>query len=505
LKLFRPLALALALALSLALPATAQTTPPSLTDHITALQSDPARNGFETGMMLGLRSLEKLFQVQYRHGLSDGISLGMPRIMGGFQPKMPVQPDTVTNTFTILLADMDEVRDVLATAADAPQPFTLDLSQIWFDLNANNRFDEGEEATKLLGPLILGRRAFRSSANSDAPQPPLPIRFDAADLKWLTAYTHMLSGSGNIALAFDPAPIITEINAAKHALSRLPVKPYFYDQATLESEKAALEVEKTILDAELQRLSAERKAVRTQYNDLRSAARDAKDKAEKERLNDVYRKFNEEVYRPLNSEYSRTSRMRRALRAEIKSIDAKTPPKDLNDRLRAMQGNQMATVRPFVDAIYTLLKSLEQTPDAARIQAARDHYLTMITTNRQFWLAVEQETDDENEWLPNARQTAPFGLEIDPKAAQTWMMVLGDAEAVLQGNLLIPHPLMPEGTGIDLAAYIENPSNLDVAGWIQGTAAMPYLAQGPRISAQYWHAFTRVSGGRAGLFAFYFN
>ncbi len=502
-KLFRPLASVIAFSLSLALPATAQTAPPSLTDRITALQSDPAGNGFEAGMIMGLRSLEKLFQVQYRHGLTNGLSLGMPRITGASQPKMPLQPETVTDTFTTLLADMDEVRDVLATAADAPQPFTLDLSQIWFDLNANNTFDKGEEATKLLGPLILGRRSFRNANKSDTP--PLPIRFDEADLKWLTAYTHMLSGSGNIVLAFDPAPVITEMNAAKHTLSRLPVKPYFHDQATLESEKAALAVEKNTIDAEMKRLSAEQKAVRTQYNDLRKAARDAADKAEKERLTEAYKQFNEDVVRPINSEYSRASRARRALRAEIESIDAKMPPKDLNDRLQAMQGNSMNRARPFVDAIYTLIKSLEQTPDAARIQAARDHYLTMITTNRQFWLAVEQETDDDNEWLPNARQTAPFGLEIDPRAAQTWMQLLGDAESVLQGNLLVPHPLMPVGTGIDLAAYIENPTDLDLVGWIQGTAAMPYMAQGPRITAQYWHAFTRVSGGRAGLFAFYFN
>ena len=66
-------------------------------------------------------------------------------------------------------------------------------------------------------------------------------------------------------------------------------------------------------------------------------------------------------------------------------------------------------------------------------------------------------------------------------------------------------PSSPRPPTSDLAAYIDNPAPLDLAGWVQGVSAYPYTARGPRITQQYWQQFTRITGGRAALFAFYFN
>jgi len=514
---FRPIA-ALVLAASLAVPAAAQNTPPSLSQRIIAMRADPDRNGFEMGMLLGLRALEKIAQVQWQHGGTDIAMIGMPRIGGrnyarNYAPE-PLSAETVTNALTTLDADMEEARAVLQSAL--PVPFEMELNTIWLDINSDGQMQEEEQIAKALGPLIVGRNFGRNKADPNG----LPnVRFDEADHKWLLAYTHMLSGGANFGLAFDPAPVIAHMRGAMPDLATLPSKPYPWTREELEAEIAVLEAQRSEIEAQQKNLRSKIDPLKKEQRALfdKSRAKDITPEQRKQFQQEA-REFREKYLNTLNDETRALSHTSRSLSNEIRAIKGKMPPepvalneeKSLRDqlleqRLRGQSPNRMDTARPIVDSIYILLKSLEQSPDAARLQAAKGHWLRMIAINRQFWLEVEKETDDNAEWIPNANQTPALDLQIDPGASAAWMRVLRDAEAVLQGDLLIPHPLLPEGTGIDLASYIENPAPLDLLGWIQGVSAYPYMAKGPRITAQYWRAFGRMTGGRAGLFAFYFN
>ena len=95
--------------------------------------------------------------------------------------------------------------------------------------------------------------------------------------------------------------------------------------------------------------------------------------------------------------------------------------------------------------------------------------------------------------------------DLTAKLAESWQAVLGDVEAVLDGRLLLAHPLVGQGVGINLRTWLDNPSALDPIGWIHGHDALPYLARGPLFGRENWLEFQRLSGGRGFAFGFYLN
>lgn len=160
---------------------------------------------------------------------------------------------------------------------------------------------------------------------------------------------------------------------------------------------------------------------------------------------------------------------------------------------------------PGLDALWVILTALDQQPDAARLTAARDHFLSMIAENRSFWTAVETETDDAAEWLPNARQTSALGLTLPPETGTTWRAVLADGEALLQGEKLIPYWRLGEGAGVNLGRMFTEPAPIDIKDWIQGAGALPYLEQGEVVSAENWRSFEAMMGGDAMLMSVWLN
>jgi len=164
-----------------------------------------------------------------------------------------------------------------------------------------------------------------------------------------------------------------------------------------------------------------------------------------------------------------------------------------------------AETRALADPIATLLLSLRQQPDPARIQAVRQHFLAMVRQNRVVWSRVATETDNEAEWIPNATQVQALGLPVPPDTGPHWLAVLGDAEALLEGRLLIPHWRLRSGAGINLRRLMEAPIPIDLIGWAHGVDLLPYAEEGPRISDQSWRDFVRITGGNAALFAVFLN
>jgi len=160
---------------------------------------------------------------------------------------------------------------------------------------------------------------------------------------------------------------------------------------------------------------------------------------------------------------------------------------------------------PGLDAIWTILTALDQQPDAARLTAARDHFLSMVADNRSFWAAVAAETDNDAEWLPNDGQTSALGLTLPPGTGQTWLAVLADGEALLKGEKLVPYWRTGDGAGLNLGRMFTEPAPIDVKDWIQGTGALPYLEQGETVSAENWSRFESMMGGDAMLMSVWLN
>ncbi len=166
---------------------------------------------------------------------------------------------------------------------------------------------------------------------------------------------------------------------------------------------------------------------------------------------------------------------------------------------------EMFQMTPAVDALWVMLEALEQDPDPARMAAARDHFLAMITENRRFWATVAQETDDDAEWLPKDGQTSAFGIALPPGTGATWLAVLADGEALLTGEKLVPYWRMGEGGGVNLGRMFTEPRPIDVKDWIQGEGALPYLEKGPLVRGESWNSFSAMLGGDAMLFAVWLN
>lgn len=157
------------------------------------------------------------------------------------------------------------------------------------------------------------------------------------------------------------------------------------------------------------------------------------------------------------------------------------------------------------DTVAIVLKTLEQRPDPQVIAEARGHLLQMIALNRVTWERINAETDDDNEWIPSARQTSALGLRVPSETGERWLAVLGDAEALLKGDLLIPHWRLGSQHGINLALLLDDAPPVDLIGWFQGGALLPYAQQGPLITSQNWRLFEFMVRGDGMLFALFLN
>ncbi len=164
-----------------------------------------------------------------------------------------------------------------------------------------------------------------------------------------------------------------------------------------------------------------------------------------------------------------------------------------------------------IDTLATVLLTLRGVPDATRTRAAHQHFRNMITENRAFWTAVEQETDDDREWLPNVSQTSAFGVEVDEDMAQGWQDVLVEIERLLDGETLVPYWRYNNGynaetgVGVNLAKFLQNPGDMDVILWLHGAGAAPYLETGDLAQMQAWDRFTQMTRGDGLMFAVWFN
>jgi len=78
-------------------------------------------------------------------------------------------------------------------------------------------------------------------------------------------------------------------------------------------------------------------------------------------------------------------------------------------------------------------------------------------------------------------------------------------EQVLEGDLLIPHMVLPPGYGINLAKYVEAPVGLDLVGSVQASTLGPFIERGPVVSDFAWSSFRRAMGRNAMGFALLLN
>ena len=159
----------------------------------------------------------------------------------------------------------------------------------------------------------------------------------------------------------------------------------------------------------------------------------------------------------------------------------------------------------WLDMATMFIHAIEGQPDVTRSRQAHAHFTDMIADNQVFWARVAHETDNKREWIPNAAQTSALPLPFPPETAERWSAVLGEIEAILQGDLLIPHWRVGQNAGLNLYELMQNPPEIDIIGIIQGETVLPYVERGQRADGQSIQAFQRLLGGDAAFYALILN
>src|SRR5438876_3023590 len=189
-----------------------------------------------------------------------------------------------------------------------------------------------------------------------------------------------------------------------------------------------------------------------------------------------------------------------------------TPYTFLLEERRAFDEAPLTNVRMFSDVL-SFFHQLTRLPlkEPARTKAALAHFEAGVGQAKELWKFILAETDDDNEWLPNPRQTGVIGVKVTQEMIDVWLETLDEAEQVLQGKKLIPFWRGDEGErGVNLRRVFTEPQTFDLIEWVQGTAAVPYLEKGlltkladPSVGARLNKAF----GGPFNFigFGFWFN
>lgn len=366
------------------------------TARLQSIAGPTADDRFALGGALFLRAIETALQEQYRIGLhADNFGLPVLRMPIASNPDPdPFDPGDVERIFQTLISDMALAHTALgAIPGDQQVSLPVALDDIWFDVDGDGNRSEGEGVVKL-GINMLVPAWQRGDAELPGPAP--TIRFDTADVAWLSAYTSFLAGFGEIVLALHPADAIEKV-----------------------------------LDAT------------AQMNDFRSGA----------------------------------------------------PPVNPYD----------AQFGATVDLFSIIYLTLQQQPLAEHSRAAHGHFLEMIARNRDFWALADAETDNDMEWIPNARQVSALGIEVPADTSTRWQAVLNDAGALLNGELLVPYWRFGPEVGINLQKMFHDPAPVDIVEWIQGIGPLPFAEKGPLVTAENWVLFENMLSGNAMMFMVLLN
>ncbi|WP_157946795.1 hypothetical protein [Thalassobius sp. I31.1] len=399
-----------------------------------------------------LRAIEKAYQTRWRVGYVTN-DLPLPL----FSNELPINPapemiegDTLNNLFETFLADMAKTDALLAQIPEGSDAaFELSLPDIWFDINMNGTRDAEEDFGKIALQNVLSRWQIQEFESQFEDNPDLPnplqatIRFDEADAHWLRAYSNVISGVSELILAFDPQPEIQK----------------------------ALDLRRAIYDQRL--------AMAAEFPGLQKIV-----------------EFSLSVENPTEAQLIEYQKLYEQLSDDDKyALGA----------LLAGERNWMSESAHFVDMAAVIIETLRHQPDQARVAKAQQHLLDMVDHNRNFWRLVNAETDNDREWIPNGSQQAALGVEMPQNIDEAWLAVLTDMEKMLKGELLIPFWRYAPGHGIDINAWVQNPAPLNVIGWAQGTATLPYARQGEVMTGDNWTRFERMVQRQSGLFVFMLN
>ena len=139
-----------------------------------------------------------------------------------------------------------------------------------------------------------------------------------------------------------------------------------------------------------------------------------------------------------------------------------------------------------------------------RMTDALQHLQAVIAMSRLSWKHILAETDDDHEWIPNPSQVGALpGMRVTKEIVDGWLAFLDQFEGLLEGKILLAHWRFSKG--INLRRVFLEPSVFDPILWYQGSAALPYLEEGPLADFNTWQRMTQVFEGNFFSYALWLN
>ena len=143
--------------------------------------------------------------------------------------------------------------------------------------------------------------------------------------------------------------------------------------------------------------------------------------------------------------------------------------------------------------------------EPVRMASCLGHLEQTLALSRETWTYILAETDDDHEWLPNPKQNGVLDVKVTREMIDGWLGFVGESQALLSGKRLVPFWRKGEARGVNLRRVFLEPRALDLALWLQGTAAAPYLQTGELTDPQVWSRLQGLFGGQFMGFALWFN
>jgi hypothetical protein len=171
--------------------------------------------------------------------------------------------------------------------------------------------------------------------------------------------------------------------------------------------------------------------------------------------------------------------------------------------------NANRSTAPYVDAEIGDLVALIHlinwpVVEPERLADVRVRLSAMAKLSPLSWAAARAETDNDFEWLPNAKQTAALtsGTNTD-EVIDGWTAVMAEFDDVLNGKKLMPHWRFDKG--MNVKRFFETSKRFDLVLMITGTDAVNYLEEGPISSSTKWNELMRTFQGNFLGYALWFN
>ncbi len=141
-----------------------------------------------------------------------------------------------------------------------------------------------------------------------------------------------------------------------------------------------------------------------------------------------------------------------------------------------------------------------------RLTAVWQHLQEVTRLSQLSWQAINAETDNDREWLPNPRQTSVIpNAKVTDEMIQTWTGAMQEFNLILKGERLIPFWRNTEGMGINAKRVFTEPQAFDIFYWFQGTAATQYLEKGNFTALNVWGDLFNAFGSDLLMFGIWFN